>query len=193
MPEFPEKPPPLPQINELPIGGPPPSPLPKMLDPRHDFGVPRRYGLDSILAAVTFFALWLGLLTFLGVRPVLITMFVLYVAGVGLSQALLFGGKNPRAASIISGPILAVIIPTVFYFLTRDPNEPTNLPDYEALAILVVVVGPVLGYFVGTFVAGVFLVLDGFEWLMGKIRPRRAGSGDSSQDGDPFAPSERHD
>lgn len=190
MPEFPDKPPPPPKVHSKSGNRPlwPPPSLPSESGPHGDYGVPRRYGLDSILAVVTAFALLFGALIKLGVGPVSIGFFVIFVAGVGLSQALLFDGQDPRKASVHGGLIMALILVAVLVvYLETVWGQRTPICIVGGLVFL----GPILGYVAGTLIAGIFLILDALEELFRKGRGRRAASMNQPDEGDPFGPAQR--
>lgn len=184
MPEFPENPPPLPRFK--------PPELPQPVKTRV-YGVPRRYGLDTILVVVTLFAVLFGLLTWTGLHPVLIGLFVLFIAGVGVSQAVFFGGKNPRLASVLGGLAMWILIGigAVAVASYRSGDRWPRPEDFFCLLFGGVWFSPLLGYVAGTFVAGVFMIL---EWVEQLLRTHRGQGGPrnlESRDADPFGPQDR--
>ncbi|MCR4411775.1 MAG: Clp protease N-terminal domain-containing protein [Thermoguttaceae bacterium] len=148
-------------------------------------GVPRRFGLGTLLLITTMFAVLYASLQLLGAHPVVFVMVVVLFAGVGLGQMLLFGGKYPRAASIWVGLVLFPIEVAVamLYVASQslyggpDPNEVC------ALAVLAVPFGAGFGYLAGGLTAGVFLLLDKYAERRAKEKP---ASVEESQDGDPW-------
>ena len=129
-----------------------------------------------MLVIVTMFAVVFSLLQ-LSKAPAPVYPFVGGFCGaVVLGQMLLFGGRKPRAASCIAGgcamPLLALIIAVasggkhVLDQLRADPIEMLGslLCSGFALAIF----GVLAGYVIGTFCAGVFLIIDR-QWNAGQI------------------------
>ncbi|MEM9942312.1 MAG: hypothetical protein AAF939_12165 [Planctomycetota bacterium] len=122
------------------------------------YSVPRKFDLLAI------FAVWIVISIFLGIATTLnwnlpITGAVIYlVALIGLSQAVLFRGKDPRLASVISGTLGFVSI-VIFLILNFKGglNQPALVFAFSLL------LGAIFGYVVGTCVGGIFLVADFFR------------------------------
>jgi hypothetical protein len=77
-------------------------------------GVPRQYGVGTLLLITAMYALLFGALKSLRSPPAAFAIVGVFPACIGLAQMLLFGGKRPREASIIAGSVffvLASIIP----------------------------------------------------------------------------------
>jgi len=129
------------------------------------FSVSRRFSLATLFVFVTAYAALLGIMWALRV-PALITLdAVIFVTAVGLSQAILFGGRMPRRASIISGGIVAgVLAGGQSYWYLLDPNYPEGLAwaPYIAIgfAITAAAHGLLLGYVVGALIGLLFVWAD---------------------------------
>jgi len=126
-------------------------------------GVPRRFGLDRLLAMMVFFAALFGLMQWLGAERPVFAGFALFFVGVGVAQALLFGGKRPREASLLAGTLLGPLIAggmVVAGRLQTQPGDPFAAFDVYVAAFVLAVLGCPLGYLAGGLIAGVFLIKD---------------------------------
>lgn len=130
-------------------------------------GVPRRYGLRTLLIVTAAFAALFGALTAMGVQPGAIAAVAGFLFVVGLGQAFLFGGELPREASVGVG----VVVTTLAAFLIVFVIGAVDAVIYYFIPVGGVVFGAVLGYAAGVIDAGVFLVLDAVEKWMRSFRP----------------------
>jgi hypothetical protein len=131
--------------------------------PRHQVGMPRQFGIGTMLVLTTLFALLFGILKTYNAHLIEFVVVSSFVAGILACQALLFRGKNPRLASIVGGVIMyALICAVLLWFYSRSAGHSFFfLAQYEAIFWSVVsslFVGGPLGYVVGCFVAAIFLV-----------------------------------
>lgn len=146
-------------------------------------GVPRVFSAGRMLVIVTMFAVVFSLLQ-LSKAPAPVFPFVGGFCGaVVLGQMLLFGSRKPRAASCIAGgcamPLLALMIAVasrgkyVLDQLRADPVEMVGSLLCSGFALTIF--GVLAGYVIGTFCAGVFLIIDR-QWNAGQIvAPTGAG------------------
>lgn len=147
------------------------------------FSAPRRFDLATMLAVTTAYALMFGTMRMLDADNVFMLVTGLYVSFIALSQALLFGGKHPRWASIVSsvgfaaGSILIAILSGQF-----------SAGDIFALMVACVIVFPPLGYLTGALIGGVFLIAHHLrQWLdkPDRVQPSHSAGpwlGDSPDD-----------
>ena len=130
---------------------------------RKPVGVPRRFSIGTMMILVTAFALLLGVLKSLGAPPPVFAIVSIFVVGIAASQSLLFKGKRPRLASIVGGMIIICLF-NLFDLAVRLIFHSQFFGPAAAVSFLVktlmlsVVIGGVLGYLVGWFVASIFLV-----------------------------------
>ncbi len=99
-----------------------------------------------------------------------------FLTCVGISQAVLFGGRAPRLASSITGAIYygALFVVSPFLFGTSL----TQVVDVSVI-IPFLVFGLAFGYLSGTCIAGVFLISDRLRsWL----RPDASMANERSMD-----------
>ena len=134
------------------------------------FGVPRRFGIGTILVVTTAFGLLLSLLQALGAPPGVVWFVIVFISLVGLGQMLLFGAKQPRLASIVVG---AVCLP-LMTFATLVFSSPRGVHGEEAACttIAAAIFGGGFGYLAGGVVAGVFLVMDAVEQALAGLKGR---------------------
>jgi hypothetical protein len=91
-----------------------------------------------------------------------------FISIVGVGQAALFGGKQPRTASIVVG--------TSVYSIAMAAAWLINGPRMYAAPFLLfaatysIIGGAILGYLAGTFVGGVFLVADKLRKRISRTR-----------------------
>ena len=74
--------------------------------PSPQVGMPRRFGIGTLMTITVFFALLFGILKMLCVTPIVFIAIVAFIVVVAVCQALLYGGKNPRRASFIAGVVM---------------------------------------------------------------------------------------
>ena len=135
----------------------------------HEAGVPRRFGVGTLLLITTLYALLFALLRALNAEPLAFFLIALFFTLVGLGQMLLFHGQRPRRASILVGACFpaAVFIPV---WLARIALGATyaRFPMSRLLEGLFweTLGGAVCGYLAGMLIAAVFLLFD-------KIAPKR--------------------
>jgi hypothetical protein len=102
-----------------------------------------------------------GLMRWLSVHPIGFAAVGIFVAGIGVAQAVLFGGKQPRAASIVAGSFFCPVICLVIV-LGIARAQGGFFADNLSLVIVgvlfgAILVGAELGYAAGCLVAAVFL------------------------------------
>jgi hypothetical protein len=147
----------------------PPAERPAGAEP---FGVPRRFGIGTILVVTTAFGLLLSLLQVLGAPPGVVWFVIVFISLVGLGQMLLFGAKQPRMASIVVG---AICLP-LMTFATLVFVSPRGVDGEEAACttMAAAIFGGGFGYLAGGVVAGVFLIMDGVEQALAGLKGRAA-------------------
>ncbi|MFZ1934655.1 MAG: hypothetical protein WCB27_23075 [Thermoguttaceae bacterium] len=122
-------------------------------------GVPRRFGVGTMMILVTAFAMLLGVLKSAGVDPLIFAAVAAFIAGVGACQVLMFKGQDPRRASfyggIITFSVLAVVVALVVGHLYGAKYA---IRCAFLLGVLTFVAGGPLGYGAGCLVAAIFLV-----------------------------------
>jgi hypothetical protein len=130
------------------------------LPSRPQAGVPRRFGIATIMILTAVFGLLCGALRMLDVTSAGFVGISIFVAGIAVCQALLFKGKNPRAASMIGGAVIFYLIMVVVCF-TNDfgPHDFTKEMTFSfGGTLLTLAIGGFVGYLVGALIAAVFLV-----------------------------------
>ncbi|MCE5267176.1 MAG: hypothetical protein LLG00_04765 [Planctomycetaceae bacterium] len=128
--------------------------------PGPQVGIPRRFGIGTMMILVAVFAMLFSLLKTLGVPPVPFGCISIFVAGVAACQVLLFGGNNPRAASVVGGSIIFYAMMAVCACLeTFGPHDFTRETVFSlGGALNILGFGGLLGYLVGGLLAAIFLV-----------------------------------
>ena len=140
-------------------------------------GVPRRFGVGVLLILVTFFSVLFAFLRCVDSRPEVAAIVGVLFVGVAAGQSLLFGGKNPRGASLLIGAVLfplEVLGLAVYQMIVGQVGRGSiaeSIVEGESIVVgLICTVpgGAVLGYLAGVLTAGIFLTMDHF----GKARTR---------------------
>jgi hypothetical protein len=153
------------------------------------YSVKRRFSLGTVLALLTAYAALFGIMTAVGAGPLQVFVVGLFIAVVGASQALLFGGKRPRLASVVAGTltfILLALVEVIDRHLRNRAWRPLEVRDMEAAISAGLILGPIAGYLSGVLVAGVLLITDGaHKWWKTQAASANAGRRD---DATPFGP-----
>ena len=139
-----------------------------------DFGVPRRFGIGTMLVVTAMYAMLFAVLRAIGLSPLDFGVIVLFFTAVGLGQAILFGGKRPRVASRIVGASFSLSVGLVRFF-HREMTSGVSIPlHYLCIGILFsLFFGLLWGYVAGVLISGVFLMLDKLGRLRGKAKNER--------------------
>ncbi len=128
------------------------------LFPRRQTGVPRRFGVGVMLVITTMYAVLFAVIQRASAWN--FAVIAIFFTLVGLAQAVLFKGRNPRRASAVTGVVFGVLLVLVSSRsvpILRQLAIPCPLP----LAILLgAVSGALFGYLAGGLIAGVFLFLN---------------------------------
>jgi hypothetical protein len=141
-------------------------------------GVPRRFSVGELMLVVSFFAVLFAVMRSLDFHPAVFAVVGLFFVVVAVGQAVLFGGKDPRRASVRVGAVLAAIaivllslFPFAMRLLGRFPSFIELLVwfvTFTAALAAGVPLGGLAGYLAGALLAGVFLILR-------MVRPPREG------------------
>ena len=132
-------------------------------------GVPRRFGVFIMMLMVTLYAVLFSILKLLRASNVVFVLLALLFTGIGIGQAVLFGGRYPRSASIWIGSILVPIEVCVFATIKNDflyvgPSHGAGTVIYLLAIFLVSIpLGAIFGYLFGTLTAGGFYLVDRYE------------------------------
>ena len=84
-----------------------------------------------------------------------------FVTLVGIGQAMLFGGRKPRTASITVGAVLSSMIMVGMMLWSNPRGMPGSMLPF--ILVYGAIAGIVYGYLAGVLVGGVFLVADLFR------------------------------
>ena len=129
--------------------------------PRPQVGMPRQFGIGTLMILTAAFAVMFSLMKMLSADPAVFVGISIFVAGIAACQVLLYKGKNPRKASIIGGYVMGGLIfvgvAIVGGFYRRELGW--YYFDYwlPTLFFTVLLLGGPFGYLAGCMVAGIFL------------------------------------
>ena len=135
-------------------------------------GMPRQYGVRTMLVITTIYSVLFALLASLDAHPAAFVVPAVFLAGVGLAQMFLFRGKRPREASLLAGSCLFVAGAATGMVLMHVAGERGD----GALLWTVVftpALGAALGYLVGAAIGSPFLIAKLLK------HPRRTGGEDA--------------
>ncbi len=153
---------------------------------RKPIGVPRRFAVGTALIMVTMYSVLFALMTVLGASPIVFGVVVGFFTLVGAAQMLLFGGRRPRDASLVTGAVVFAILPPssllgLMLFDTPSLGMGRSLAPILSLTAYMAAIGAVAGYATGCLTAGVFLILNRIDRLL-------HGPGVDSDQPDPVVP-----
>lgn len=139
-------------------------------------GVPRRFGVGALLAVTVVYALAFSLASGMSKRwgdplvlPITVSILFVWLTLVAIAQALLFGGRRPRLASLVTGTGLyvfcaePVIAWQLYQFLYYEIGRIWTVRAVVFSIVASPLIGVLLGYLTGGVVAGVFVILAGFK------------------------------
>ncbi len=135
--------------------------------PLKQTGVPRRFGVGVMLVIMTMYAMLFAALK--NTDAVFFVLAAVFVTIIGLSQAILFKGHDPRKASVITGMALGILFPVLASVVVLI----SGIIDGKAATALIAALFPLLfgvlvggglgaiaGYLAGLLIAGVFLLFN---------------------------------
>ena len=121
------------------------------------YSVPRKLDLASLFVFTTCYGILFAMMSAFQFKALSFAFAAGFLTCVGVSQAVLFGGKAPRLASSITGAFYYGALFVVSPFLFGTPGN--RLVDVSVI-IPFLVFGLALGYLSGACIAGVFLISD---------------------------------
>ncbi len=121
------------------------------------YSVPRKLDLASLFVFTLCYGILFAIMIAFHFKALSFALVAGFLTSVGISQAVLFGGKAPRIASSITGSAFyfALFVLSPFFFGT-----PWNRMADVSVLIPFLVFGLAMGYFSGVCIAGVILTTD---------------------------------
>lgn len=140
-------------------------PTPGLFDwGRPAVGVSRRFSIGMLFSVTTVYAVLLAVMRMLDFQATTIVFWLVFFTGAGLGQPILFGGKNPRVASLVLG---AVLFPLEIFVLQTyryvSGSGDVAVDDIVSSTVLSVLVGAPTGYLAGCLAAGAFFLADQYN------------------------------
>ncbi len=142
--------------------------------PSKAYGVPRRFDMATLFVCVAGYMFLFAGLRLLSTQPGMLgwirptTYFKIagLITAVGLGQAVLFGGRKPREASLAIGIVYTVLL-TLTHVLAHELRSIRLSVHSSEILFVAVLLGCLGGYLSGAMVAGVFLVADRLRRRLG--------------------------
>jgi hypothetical protein len=136
--------------------------------PPSGVGLQKRFSMGVLMAWVTLFAVVFSVLKWMEAAPEVFAIIALLMFCVGIAQMWLFGGKNPRLASLVAGGVVLPVEILLCNLLTGffvEHNGGILQPIIVSIALMIpaVPIGVFFGYLLGGLTAGIVLVLDRLE------------------------------
>ena len=123
---------------------------------RKQVGVPRRFGVGAAMVIMTMYAV---LFAALQRTPAIIFVAVsAFFTVIGVAQAVLFKGRNPRRASVVAGSVACPVI-AIIATIVAAPRGSNMWVAYTGIVVCTSF-GAGFGYLAGGLIAGVFLFLN---------------------------------
>lgn len=144
-------------------------------------GVPRQFGVGTLLVITAMYALLFGLLRAFSCPTFGFVLVASFVTAVGLGQMLLFKGKEPRDASLLVGAcFFGVMYGVVFPLLSflpsagalNSPGIPIKFSGWPVGIISRSIEGAVWGLVVGWIISRVFWIIDRLKGIWAKRSDR---------------------
>ena len=137
--------------------------------------MPRQYGVGTMLVITAIYGVLFALLASLDAPPAAFVVPAVFLAGVGLAQMFLFGGRRPREASLLAGSFLCTAGAATGVVIMHVAGEPGDGVLLWTV-VLTPALGAVCGYLVGAMIGAPFLVA--------KRLSRRRPTGEEDPDAD---------
>jgi putative addiction module component (TIGR02574 family) len=122
------------------------------------YSAPRRFDLATIFIVTVAYSLLFGGMTLLQFPPVASLAVAGFITFVGIGQAILFGGKKPRAASIIVGTVIYGLSMLVYWIILGPRMYAAS--ELLVAGTLLIIGGGILGYLAGACVGAVFMLAE---------------------------------
>jgi hypothetical protein len=121
------------------------------------YSAPRCFDLATVFVVTFAYSIFFAFLSVTGANPMVSVMLGGFITLIGVGQALLFGGKKPRAASIVTGATIMVVASIAWQIYD---NRMRSDEFFVILLLSQTISGAISGYLAGVLVGGVFLVAD---------------------------------
>ncbi len=153
-------------------------------DPEKVYGVTRRFSLATVMLMMAGASVILAAMNAAHVAPVLSGMLVMLCLCTAVGQMFLFGGNDPRRASIVVGAIFCSVVPVFCDVVLHESvfGSRALLIEIITAIFLGAPLGAAAGYLAGCIVAGVLLMMDLTESKLEGWRKAR------QPDDDPWPP-----
>jgi hypothetical protein len=126
--------------------------------PKTIYSVPRRFDLSTIFVVTLAYSLLFGAMSAMSFPPAASISIGGFITLIAASQALLFGGKRPRTASLIVGSLIFAGATLAMWIAGGQRIYPPAV--FVITGGYTIAAGTMLGYLSGTIVGGIFLIAD---------------------------------
>jgi hypothetical protein len=148
-------------------------------------GMPKRFSIAIMMAWLTLFALVFSLMKCVEAPPQIFGIVTVLMLAIGLAQMWLFGGNNPRLASVLAGAVVLSVEVVALnlatgYFIDEPSHIVLHIISSIILIVICIPLGAFFGYLLGTLTAGIVLTLNYLE-------NRKAAASSAETDSDAVA------
>lgn len=153
---------------------------PERPKPRVEAGVPRQFGIGTLLVIAAMYAVLFAVLRALRAPVPATFLFGGFFTVIGLGQMLLFGGRHPRRASIVTGAVTMPLL--VLGTMALEAIRGHAHGDMFCVFLGAAIYGAFMGYLAGMLIASVFLAGRGLDRWYGKRRRASRDAVDKAED-----------
>lgn len=152
--------------------------------PEKVYGFNRRFSLATVMLMMAGASVLLAVMNVFNVSPFVSGTMIVLCFATALGQMFLFGGRDPRRASIVVGTLFCTVGPllSAIFLGVRVFGSRYFVTELLIVLLLGVPLGAMAGYVAGCVVAGVLLMMEFTESKLERRRKRR------QPDDDPWPP-----
>jgi hypothetical protein len=140
------------------------------------YSAPRRFDLATIFIVTIVYSLLFAGMSLLQFPPFVSLAVAGFITFVGIGQALLFGGKRPRTASLIVGTFIYTLTGLVIWISYGSRMYATSAFLFGGT--FAIIGGAVLGYLAGACVGAVFMLAEFLRCGLGWTAHRKQNAAD---------------
>ncbi|WP_145384765.1 hypothetical protein [Stieleria neptunia] len=121
------------------------------------YSAPRKFDLSTTLVVTTACAMVFAILRAVSLPMIAVAVVAAFFTSIALGQAILFGGKHARVASMLVGAVFFVVAMT---FVALRQSNGQSAEDLIPLLFFNAIFGACWGYLGGVLVGSVFMLAE---------------------------------